>query len=167
MQSGRNICVKAEQRLINAVINDAYEKQRDLQRDLQRDIRTYIQTFKSSSPTYYQQITESNGTLPTKVNFFLLCDNHPVLDSATQFIHKTDNANLSTTHSNVANFSNLKLSQTHLDLLDLGLSFCPTPRHINPTKVCYDDEQFCRRLRLQEYCSSTNNNKTKEWTHPD
>ena len=42
-------------------------------------------------------------------------------------------------------------------------------------KVCYDNEQFCRRLRLQEYfstknhnkCSSTNNNKTKEWTPPD
>ena len=42
-------------------------------------------------------------------------------------------------------------------------------------KVCYDNEQFCRRLRLQEYfsaknrdnCSSANNNKTKEWTPPD
>ena len=39
--------------------------------------------------------------------------------------------------------------------------------------VCYDDEQFCRRL--QEYfstknhdnCSSTNDAKTKEWTTPD
>ena len=42
-------------------------------------------------------------------------------------------------------------------------------------KVCDDNEQFCRRLRLQEYfsnkkrenCSSTSNNKTKEWTPPD
>ena len=104
-----------------------------------------------------------------------LCDNHPVLDSAALFIHKTDNASLSAIHSNVASFSNLKQSQTHIDLLTLGLSFCPTPRHINPVKVCYDNEQFCRRLRLQEYfstkdnenCSSTNNNKTKEWTPPD
>ena len=106
--------------------------------------------------------------------FFKPCDNHPVLDSAALFIHKTDIASLSAIHSNVANFSNLKLSQTHHDLLNLGLSFCPTPRHINPVKVCYDNEQFRRRLRLQEYfstknrdnCSSTNNNKTKEWT-PD
>ena len=53
--------------------------------------------------------------------------------------------------------------------------FVKTPRHINPVKVCYDNEQFCRRLRLQEYfstknrynCSSTNNNKTKQWTPPD
>ena len=42
-------------------------------------------------------------------------------------------------------------------------------------KVCYDNEQFCRRLRLQEYfstknhdnCSSTKYTKTKEWTPPD
>ena len=104
-----------------------------------------------------------------------LCDNHPVLDSAALFLHKTDNASLSVIHSNIANFSNLKLSQTHHDLLNLSLSLCPTPRHINPVKVCYDNEQLCRRLRLQEYfstknrynCSSTNNNKTKEWTPPD
>ena len=51
---GRNICVKAEQRLRNAAINDAYQKQRDQQ----RDIRAYMQTLKSSSPTNYQQITE-------------------------------------------------------------------------------------------------------------
>ena len=163
------------------VNNDAYQKQRDLQ----RDIRAYIQTLKSSSPTNYQQITEfceSQYRRHTKElfqrksnNFFKLCDNHPVLDSAAQFIHKIDNASLSAIHSNVANFSNLKLSQTHHDLLNLGLSFCPTPRHINPVKVCYDNEQFCRRLRLQEYfsnknrynCSSTNNNKTNEWTPPD
>ena len=105
--------------------------------------------------------------------FFKLCENHPALDSAALFIHKTDNASLSAIHSNVAKFSNLKLSQTHLDFLNLGLSFCPTPRHINPVKVCCDNEQFCRRL--QEYfstknhdnCSSTNNNKTKEWAPPD
>ena len=53
-QNGRNICVKAEQRLRNAAINDAYQKQRDLQ----RDITAYMQTLKSSSPTNYQQITE-------------------------------------------------------------------------------------------------------------
>ena len=47
---GRNICVKAEQRLRNAAINDAYQKQ--------RDIHAYTQTLKSSSPTNYQQITE-------------------------------------------------------------------------------------------------------------
>ena len=40
-QKGRNICVKAEQRLINASINDAYKKQRNLQ----RDIRTCMQTL--------------------------------------------------------------------------------------------------------------------------
>ena len=53
--------------------------------------------------------------------------------------------------------------------------YCTKPRHINPVKVCYDNEQFCRRLRLQEYCSSKNhdncsstkNNKTTEWTPPD
>ena len=154
---GHNICVKAEQRLRNAAINDAYQKQRDLQ----RDIRTYIQTLKSSSPTNYQQIIEfceSQYRRHKKEFFqrkspknFMLCDNHPVLDSAAQFLHKTDNASLSAIHSNVAKFSKLKLSQTHHDLLNLGLSFCPTPRHINPVKVCYNNEQFCRRLRLQEY----------------
>ena len=35
-------------------------------------------------------------------------------------------------------------------------------------KVCYDNEQFCRRLRLQEYFSTKNREKwTKEWTPPD
>ena len=51
---GLNICVKAEQRLRNAAINNAYQKQRDLQ----RDIRAYMQTLKSSSPTNNQQINE-------------------------------------------------------------------------------------------------------------
>ena len=46
--------MKAEQRLRNAAINVAYQKQRDLQ----PDIRAYMQTLKSSSPTNYQQITE-------------------------------------------------------------------------------------------------------------
>ena len=168
--------MKAEQLLRNAAINDAYQ----IQRDVQRDIRANMQTLKSSSPTNYQQITEfceSQYRRHTKELFLRkskkilkLCDNHPVLDSAALFIHKADNAILSAIHSNVANFSNLKLSQTHLDLLNLGLSFCPTPRHINPVKVCYDNEQFCRRLRLQENLStnnrenfsSNNNNKTKE-----
>ena len=50
-----------------------------------------------------------------------------VLGSVALFIHKTDNANLCAINSNVANFSNLKLSQAHLDILNLGLSFCPTP----------------------------------------
>ena len=44
---GRNICVKAEQRLRNAGINDAYL----ILPDRQRDIRAYVQTLKSSSPT--------------------------------------------------------------------------------------------------------------------
>ena len=33
-QKGHNICVKAEQQLRNAAINDAYKKQRDMQRDI-------------------------------------------------------------------------------------------------------------------------------------
>ena len=121
--------MKAEQRLRNAAINDLYQKQRDLQ----RDIREYIQTLKSSSPTNYQQITEfceSQYRRHTKElfqrkskNCLKLCENHPVLDSAALFIHKTYNASLSAIQSNVANFSNLKLSQTHHDLLNLGLSF--------------------------------------------
>ena len=159
-QKGHNLCVKVEQRLRNAAISDAYQEQRDLQ----RDIRAYIQTLKSSSPTNYQQITEfcesqyrrhTKELFQRKSKFFLtLCDNHPVLDSAAQFIQKTDNANLNAIHSNVASFSKLKLSQTHLELFNLVLSFCPTPRHINPVKVCYDNEQFCRRL--QEYFSTKN-----------
>ena len=56
---GRNICVKAEKLLRNAAINDAYLRQRDLQ----RDIRAYIHALKSSSPTYYQKITEFCETL--------------------------------------------------------------------------------------------------------
>ena len=42
-------------------------------------------------------------------------------------------------------------------------------------KVCYDNEQLCRRSHLQEYfstknhdnCSSTKYTKTKEWTPPN
>ena len=92
--------------------------------------------------------TQRNSSNVSQINFFKLCDNHPVLDSAALFIHKIDNASLSAIHSNVAKFSNLKLSQTHHDLLNLGLSFRPTPRHINPVKVCYDNEQFCNYSSL-------------------
>ena len=43
-----------------------------------------------------------------------LCDNHPVLDSAAQFIHITYDANRSPIQSNVAKFSILKLSNAFL-----------------------------------------------------
>ena len=88
------------------------------------------------------------GTLPMKVTKITkLWGNHPILGSAAQIIHKTDNANISAIHLYVAKFSILNLWKAHLDLFNLGLSFCTTPMHINPAKVCYDDEQLCRRLR--------------------
>ena len=102
-----------------------------------------------------------------------LCHNHFVHDSAAPFIRKTYNANLNAIHSHVANSSNLKQSQTHLELLNLGLSICPTPKHINTVKVSYDNEQFCKRLheyfstKNHDDSSSTKNTKTKEWTPPD
>ena len=131
---GRNICVKAEQRLRNAAINDAYQKQHDLQ----RDIRAYVQTLKSSSPWNYQQITEfceSQYRRHTKEffqhkskKFLKLCDNHPVLDSAAQFIHKTDNASLSAIHSNVATFPT---SNYHKHILTSLISVYPFVQHLD------------------------------------
>ena len=164
-QDGRNIYVKAEKRLRNAAINDAYQKQRDLQ----RDIRAYMQTLKSSSPTNYQQITEycesqnrrhTKELFQHKSIFFLLCDNHPVIDSDVQCIHRADHASLSAIHSNVANYYNLRLSQTHLDLLNPRLSYYLTHRYINPVNVLYDYEQFCRRFRSQQYLYNKNHDNS-------
>ena len=43
------------------------------------------------------------------------------------------------------------MSPEHYQFLQLGLSFYPTPKIADPVKICHDNEQFCRRLRLHEY----------------
>ena len=86
---------------------------------------------RNSIRMYYTGDTQRNSTNVNQI-FFLLCDDHPVQDSAAQFIYKTDNANNSANHTYVANIYDLKLSHVHLFLQNRGLSFCPTPSYINP-----------------------------------
>ena len=148
-------------------------------------VYVYIQSLRSTSPTYHQQITDFTESLFRWQTMELfqqrskknkkLCNDHLVLDRVAQFIQTTGSTNLGAILTNVANISTLKQSQAHLDLFNLGLSFCPSPWRINPLNVCFDYEDFCRRLRWHEYfstentgsCSTTDNNKTKEWTPPD
>ena len=63
----------------------------------------------------------------------------------------------------MASLSDIKLSPEH-KFLQLGLSFCPTSKFADPFKICHDNEQFCRRLRLHEYFLS-NGDANKQPVH--
>ena len=56
------------------------------------------------------------------------------------------------------------MSPEHHKFLQLGLSFCPTPKFADPVKICHDNEQLCRRLRLHEYFL-TNGDANKQPVH--
>ena len=49
----------------------------------------------------------------------------------------------------VVNLSSITLTQGQLEVLEKGLTFCPTPRSVNLVKIWDDLEKFCRRLRLK------------------
>ena len=51
----------------------------------------------------------------------------------------------------VVNLSGNALSEAEINLLSKGLSFCPTPRHIEKEQILDDLEKFFRRLRLKEF----------------
>ena len=51
----------------------------------------------------------------------------------------------------VVNLSECPLSSDEVQLLSKGLSFCPTPPHLNSTQVLDDLERYNRRLRLKNF----------------
>ena len=67
--------------------------------------------------------------------------------------HKT--TNLDTT--SVINLSQTPLSNDELLVLARGLTFCPTPKHINLAELSADIKDFTRRMRLKEYFHDHNN----------
>ena len=68
---------------------------------------------------------------------------------------KTKPANIQLDHSSVINISNCSLSTDETSVLSRGLTFCPTPRHINWPEVSADIYDFSRRMRLTEYFLTT------------
>ena len=71
---------------------------------------------------------------------------------------KTKPANLHLDHSSVINLSSCPLSTDEISILSRGLTFCPTPRHINWPEVSADIYDFSRRMRLAEYFFDENSN---------
>ena len=52
----------------------------------------------------------------------------------------------------------LLLSTDEISILSRGLTFCPTPRHINWAEVSADIYDFSRRMRLAKYFFDENSN---------
>ena len=71
---------------------------------------------------------------------------------------KTKPANIHLDHSSVINLSSCSLSTDEISILSRGLTFCPTPRHINWPEVSADIYDFSRRMRLAEYFFDENSN---------
>ena len=63
----------------------------------------------------------------------------------------TKHANIHLDHSSVINLSSCSLSTDEISILSRGLTFCPTPRHINWPEVSADIYDFSRRMRLASY----------------
>ena len=59
--------------------------------------------------------------------------------------------NIQLDHSSVINLSSYSLSTDETSVLARGLTFCPTPRHIDWPEVSADIYDFSRRMRLTEY----------------
>ena len=70
---------------------------------------------------------------------------------------KSKPAKLPLDHSSVINLSNSILSPDEIFVLARGLTFCPTPRHINWPEISADIYDFARRMRLTEYFFDENN----------
>ena len=168
---GRHICDQAGRLAIKAAINNAYRNQRLLQQDIwtsqhniqQRSPHTYKETARQLD--IYGNIQWKKFAEHKVYKFYNLCRNNPILEpsasfhlkSSTRFPQKRNHHAYSTLQYNVANLSDFKLSPEHYMFLQLGQSFCPTPKFADPVKICHDNEQFCRRLRLHEYFLSTGN----------
>ena len=54
-------------------------------------------------------------------------------------------------HLDTSAVININLTLDETQLLARGLSFCPTPRHVNWTEVKADFNEFSRRMHLPEY----------------
>ena len=65
----------------------------------------------------------------------------------TTTITRGDSKGLST----VVNLSGNALNEEEIHLLSRGLSFCPTPRHINEKQLLDNLESYFRRLHLKEF----------------
>ena len=53
----------------------------------------------------------------------------------------------------VVNHFRVTLSETEMNLLSKGLSFCPTPRHIRKEEILIDLEKFFRGFRRKKFFS--------------
>ena len=71
---------------------------------------------------------------------------------------KTKPVNIRLDHSSVINLSSSSLSTDQISVLSRGLTFCPTPRHINWPEVSADIYDFSRGMRLAEYFFDENSN---------
>ena len=59
---------------------------------------------------------------------------------------------------------NYRTLNCHLSTTADRSAFLPTPKFSDPVKICHDNEQFCRRLRLHEYFLS-NGDANKQPVH--
>ena len=71
---------------------------------------------------------------------------------------KTKPVNIQLDNSSVINLSSYSLSTDETSILARGLTFCPTPRHIDWSEVSADIYDFSRRMRLTEYFFDDNSN---------
>ena len=78
---------------------------------------------------------------------------------------KSKPANIQLDHSSVINLSSSSLSADEISVLARGLTFCPTPRHINWSEVSADIYDFARRMRLSEYFFDENSNTPTDNEH--
>ena len=74
--------------------------------------------------------------------------------------------NIQLDHSSVINLSSYSLSTDETSVLARGLTFCPTPRHIDWPEVSADIYDFSRRMRLTEYFFD-DNSKTSNSNEDD
>ena len=66
----------------------------------------------------------------------------------------------------VINLSNAQLPEAEIKLLSCGLTFVPTPQHINWSEIQADIDDFARRLRLKEFSDKDGNTATDASSHP-
>ena len=66
----------------------------------------------------------------------------------------------------VVNLSECPLSSDEVQLLSRGLSFCPTPPHLNSPQVLDDLERYNRRLRLKEFFAGKEEDDARPFRPP-
>ena len=110
-------------------------------------------------------------TITSENRFATLCENALVkTNSKSDTITETSDKHYtsstpekkSNTSSIIFNLSTSKLTSTETSVLEKGLNFCPSTKHLDKKALIDDTFSFCRKMRMKEFFHDQNTNNSEQ-----